>query len=127
MMTIIRHHMQIKMPTHIIIKQLKSGNHDKLIIIVKNIKKYQKNAKGISKLIWRTKSRIKMARLILSGTEAQASDSFKKEHKNCKETFKNSISLPFQYLVGLTNIGNTVKIICPYCNESKDITDVDCW
>ena len=68
-----------------------------------------------------------MARLILSGTEAQASDSFKKEHKNCKETFKNSISLPFQYLLGLTSIGNTIKIICPYCNESKDITDVDCW
>lgn len=55
-----------------------------------------------------------------------------KELEECKafryshyESCKNNGS--FLYELTGTGIGTIIKIICPVCGESKDVTDIDAW
>ena len=62
-----------------------------------------------------------MASFILSEKEEKSSKMFRENHKSC------GTPRLFNYILTPNGIGVSVKIACPYCGESEDITDVDCW
>lgn len=55
----------------------------------------------------------------LSEKEEALAKEFRMEHIECSSTF--------QYIFEPNGIGTVVTIKCPYCGETKDITDIDCW
>ena len=62
-----------------------------------------------------------------SQKEKEAYDEFKKEHIHDRHTSKyNGGRAP--YLIPTeTGIGTILKVVCPICGESKDITDNSIW
>lgn len=67
-----------------------------------------------------------MANYQLSNKEEKAAVEFKAIHKACRPK-DDGVSQPYSYKMTPNGIGVGVSIICPYCNEEKDITDVECW
>ena len=62
-----------------------------------------------------------------SEKEAQAYDEFSEEHMHDRATSKfNGGRVPYLIPTG-TGIGTLLKVVCPICGESKDITDVEAW
>lgn len=57
---------------------------------------------------------------VLKGSEIEAYNEFRKKHKDCY----TSVMTCFSHESG---IGTSVKMFCPKCKESKDITDYDNW
>lgn len=68
-----------------------------------------------------------MSDLKLNDVEEKRVNNFKIWHKRCqpKNTFKEY--KPFKYEFAPNGIGVAVKIMCPYCNKVKDISDIDSW
>jgi hypothetical protein len=65
-----------------------------------------------------------MAKYELDEVENKRANAFIKKHeKKCRK----DKHLLYSYVFTPTGIGIAVKIICPYCGEEKDITNVDCW
>lgn len=66
-----------------------------------------------------------MAKYSLSEKEDNDAKTFIKLHKECKAKYgRNEL---FKYVFTPNGIGVEVHIVCPYCGEEKDITDVSCW
>ena len=57
---------------------------------------------------------------VLKGSEIEAYNEFKEKHKDCCA----SVMTCFSHESG---IGTSVKMFCPKCRESKDITDYGNW
>lgn len=67
-----------------------------------------------------------MANYKLSDIENEMANTFKELHKKCRPKGRE-VYAPYSYIFTPTGIGVAVKIVCPYCGENKDITDVGCW
>ena len=67
-----------------------------------------------------------MAKYELDEVEQKRFDAFRKSHKKCRPN-KVEIGLPYSFIFTPTRIGTAVKVVCPYCGKTKDITNVDCW
>lgn len=62
-----------------------------------------------------------------SKKEAQAYNDFVEEHMHDRATSKyNGGRAPYLVPTG-TGLGVLLKVVCPICGESKDITDVGAW
>ena len=59
-------------------------------------------------------------RYVLKGSTIEAYNEFREKHKDCCA----SVMTCFSHESG---IGTSVKMFCPKCGESKDITDYDNW
>lgn len=70
-----------------------------------------------------------MAEFKLTEKEENKAVEFKAIHKACRPKDEGFFPnyLPYSYKMTPNGIGVGVSIICPYCNEEKDITDVECW
>ena len=64
----------------------------------------------------------KNALLIMSDKEAEAAKEFREKHYQCCHN-----SSTYLYTLSGTGIGTTIKITCPICNTTIDITDVESW
>ena len=64
----------------------------------------------------------KNALLIMSDKEAEAAKEFREKHYQCCHN-----SSTYLYTLSGTGIGTTIKITCPICNTTIDITDVENW
>ena len=94
---------------------------------------YQINTFNADSTIQELKNRIESIRnhslLIMSDNELQQEKDFREEHWNkCGKPLNNKAK-GNTYIYELTNtgIGTSIKITCPICGESKNITDVDNW
>ena len=62
-----------------------------------------------------------------SQKEKEAYDQFEKEHIHDRLSSKyNGGRAPYLIPTG-TGIGTNLKVVCPICGESKDITDTSVW
>lgn len=62
-----------------------------------------------------------------SQKEKDAYDEFEKEHMHNRLSSKyNSGRAPYLIPTGI-GIGTNLKVVCPICGESKDITDTSMW
>ena len=62
-----------------------------------------------------------------SQKEKEAYDQFEKEHMHDRLSSKyNGGRAPYLIPTG-TGIGTNLKVVCPICGESKDITDTSAW
>lgn len=62
-----------------------------------------------------------------SQKEKEAYDEFEKEHMHDRLTSHcNGGRAPYLIPTG-TGIGTILKVVCPICGESKDITDTETW
>jgi len=62
-----------------------------------------------------------------SQKEKEAYDEFEKEHMHDRLTSRyNGGRAPYLIPTG-TGIGTNLKVVCPICGESKDITDTSVW
>lgn len=62
-----------------------------------------------------------------SRREKEAYDQFEKEHMHDRQTSRyNGGRAPYLIPTG-TGIGTNLKVVCPICGESKDITDTSVW
>ena len=62
-----------------------------------------------------------------SEKEKQAYEQFEEEHMHNRLTSKyNGGRAPYLVPTG-TGIGTLLKVVCPICSESKDITDMEAW
>ena len=68
-----------------------------------------------------------MAEYELDEVEQKRFDAFRKSHKKCKPNKGLEVGLPYSFIFTPTGIVTTVKVVCPYCGKTKDITNVDCW
>ena len=70
-----------------------------------------------------------MANYTLDDIEKKGADKFIEAHKKCRPHGKDPYrqTAPFSYIFTPTGIGVAVKIKCPYCGRTKDITNIDCW
>ena len=87
----------------------------------KQLEEYNKD-KEISKRDEKIKDLKEHSLLIMTDAELIAEKAFRAEHyKKCKN------SNCYQYELTGNEIGTCIKIICPKCGKSKDITDVGAW
>ena len=62
-----------------------------------------------------------------SQKEKEAYDEFEKEHMHDRLTSRyNGGRAPYLIPTG-TGVGTNLKVVCPICGESKDITDTSIW
>lgn len=62
-----------------------------------------------------------------SQKEKEAYNEFEKEHMHDRLTSKyNGGRAPYLVPTG-TGIGTILKVVCPICGESKEITDISVW
>lgn len=62
-----------------------------------------------------------------SQKEKEAYDKFEKEHMHDRLTSQyNGGRAPYLIPTG-TGVGTNLKVVCPICGESKDITDTSVW
>ena len=62
-----------------------------------------------------------------SQKEKEAYDEFEKEHMHDRLTSRyNGGRAPYLILTR-TGVGTNLKVVCPICGESKDITDTSVW
>lgn len=67
--------------------------------------------------------------LTLSDKELAAVKAFREKHwKECAEPLKSKAKgNTYIYELTGTGIGTCIKITCPICGRSEDITDIDSW
>lgn len=67
--------------------------------------------------------------LQMSDKEMLAEKAFRDKHwKMCAEPLKSKITgNTYIYELTGTGIGTCIKITCPICGQSEDITDIDSW
>ena len=62
-----------------------------------------------------------------SQKELDAYRDFEKRHMHNRLTFRyNGGRAPYLIPTG-TGVGTVLKVVCPICNESEDITDMEAW
>ena len=62
-----------------------------------------------------------------SQKEKEAYDKFEEEHMHDRLTSRyNGGRAPYLIPTG-TGVGTNLKVVCPICGESKDITDTEAW
>ena len=67
--------------------------------------------------------------LLMSDKEAEAEYNFRQRHYEQCALPLNSKSAGSTYIYELTGtgLGTIIKITCPICGQSEDITDIDSW
>lgn len=67
--------------------------------------------------------------LIMSDKEAKAERNFRNRHyEQCARPLKaKSVGNTYIYELTGTGLGTCIKITCPICGQSEDITDIDSW
>lgn len=65
----------------------------------------------------------------MSDKEMEANKAFRKKHyESCaKPMHSKAVGNTYIYEITGTGIGTIIKITCPLCGESEDITDTDSW
>lgn len=63
--------------------------------------------------------------LVMSPKEADAERAFRYKHYERHHAYSHCST--YTYEITGTGIGNIIKITCPICGESEDITDTDSW
>jgi hypothetical protein len=63
--------------------------------------------------------------LLLNEKENRAAAEFMQEHyrRPCKSGRNAAIEL----FAEATGLGTSLKVRCPHCKKTQDITDIDCW
>lgn len=61
--------------------------------------------------------------IVFSDAEYESHENFKNKHYQLHQ----SRLTRYLYDISWNGIGHCVKITCPICNESEDITDMDNW
>ena len=62
-----------------------------------------------------------------SQKELDAYNEFEKEHMHNRETSRYNGGRAPYLIPHYGGIGRTLKVVCPICGESKDITDMENW
>ena len=67
--------------------------------------------------------------LLMSDKEAKAERDFRSKHyEQCAWPLKSkSAGSTYIYELTGTGLGTCIKITCPICGQSEDITDIDSW
>ena len=67
--------------------------------------------------------------LLMSDKEAKAERDFRNRHyEKCARSLNNkSAGNTYIYELTGTGLGTCIKITCPICGQSEDITDIDSW
>lgn len=67
--------------------------------------------------------------LLMSDKEAKAERDFRSRHyEQCARPLKTkSAGSTYIYELTGTGLGTCIKITCPICGQSEDITDIDSW
>lgn len=71
-----------------------------------------------------------MTKFELNDVEEERAKAFKEKHKACRPKNNNDMFpqfAPYSYIFTPTGIASCVKIVCPYCGEKEDISDIDSW
>lgn len=66
--------------------------------------------------------------LLMSNKEVEAERDFRTRHCQCARLLKSkTIGNTYIYELSGTGLGTCIKITCPICGQSEDITDIDSW
>ena len=66
--------------------------------------------------------------LLMSNKEAEAERDFRNRHCQCALRLKSkTVGNTYIYELSGTGLGTCIKITCPICGQSEDITDIDSW
>ena len=67
--------------------------------------------------------------LLMSDKETEAERNFRYRHyEKCARPLKDkSVGNTYIYELSGTGLGTIIKITCPICGQTEDITDIDSW
>ena len=63
----------------------------------------------------------------VSTQEKDRYDDFTKKHIACCKPYKMDATKGFYIKPAYFGIGHSVTVVCPWCGEEEDITDVEAW